>query len=177
MTVSPLATLHRRPVPTGRHPALACACHRPAPAPSSRCHYASDPALICIGILYECDRRPPIVMPRGRWRAGDGNIDSKELGLVLFGLGQAVDGEDLEEMVAAVDNDSSGVIEFDEFLVLMVRRGPATPPPRCAPRLQWNSRTVPTRRSSCPPTATAAKLQRTGVLRKGPAQGVTPPPI
>mmetsp|Transcript_24320 Transcript_24320/g.30161 ORF Transcript_24320/g.30161 Transcript_24320/m.30161 type:complete len:126 (-) Transcript_24320:119-496(-) len=52
----------------------------------------------------------------------DGNIDEKELGNVFRSLGQHYTQAELAEMIAEIDSDGSGVIEFSEFLQLMRRR-------------------------------------------------------
>lgn len=52
----------------------------------------------------------------------DGNIDEKELGNVFRSLGQHYTPAELNEMIAEIDSDGSGVIEFSEFLQLMRRR-------------------------------------------------------
>ena len=52
----------------------------------------------------------------------DGNIDEKELGNVFRSLGQHYTQAELAEMIAEIDSDGSGVIEFNEFLQLMRRR-------------------------------------------------------
>lgn len=50
---------------------------------------------------------------------GGGDIDSKELGTVMRSLGQNPSDEELREMIAEVDDDGSGSIEFEEFCALM----------------------------------------------------------
>uniref|UniRef100_A0A6A7GA51 Calmodulin n=1 Tax=Hirondellea gigas TaxID=1518452 RepID=A0A6A7GA51_9CRUS len=53
---------------------------------------------------------------------GDGTISSKELGTVMRSLGQNPTESELADMVAEVDNDASGSIDFPEFLNLMARK-------------------------------------------------------
>uniref|UniRef100_A0AAR2L6T6 Troponin C, slow skeletal and cardiac muscles n=1 Tax=Pygocentrus nattereri TaxID=42514 RepID=A0AAR2L6T6_PYGNA len=53
--------------------------------------------------------------------AEDGCISTKELGKVMRMLGQNPTQEELQEMVDEVDEDGSGTVDFDEFLVMMVR--------------------------------------------------------
>ncbi|XP_006662709.1 putative calmodulin-like protein 2 isoform X2 [Oryza brachyantha] len=53
---------------------------------------------------------------------GDGTITSKELGTVMGSLGQQPTEAELQEMVAEVDADGSGSIDFDEFLSLLARK-------------------------------------------------------
>ena len=55
-------------------------------------------------------------------RDGDGTINTKELGVVMRSLGQDPSEEELERMIADVDADGSGEIEFDEFKELMDKR-------------------------------------------------------
>ncbi|KAG7218984.1 hypothetical protein INR49_019372 [Caranx melampygus] len=45
----------------------------------------------------------------------------KELGKVMRMLGQNPTPEELQEMIDEVDEDGSGTVDFDEFLVMMVR--------------------------------------------------------
>ncbi|XP_067880499.1 troponin C, slow skeletal and cardiac muscles-like isoform X3 [Heterodontus francisci] len=52
--------------------------------------------------------------------AADGCISTKELGKVLRMLGQNPTPEELQEMIDEVDEDGSGTVDFDEFLVMMV---------------------------------------------------------
>lgn len=51
-----------------------------------------------------------------------GSIDVDELKDALESLGQVVTEESVQELVDEVDEDGSGEIEFDEFLVLMSRQ-------------------------------------------------------
>ncbi|XP_006005735.1 troponin C, slow skeletal and cardiac muscles-like [Latimeria chalumnae] len=53
--------------------------------------------------------------------AEDGCISTKELGKVMRMLGQSPTAEELQEMIDEVDEDGSGTVDFDEFLVMMVR--------------------------------------------------------
>jgi len=50
---------------------------------------------------------------------GDGTITADELGVVMRSLGRNPTREELEAMIAEVDEDGSGEIEFPEFLKLM----------------------------------------------------------
>ena len=52
----------------------------------------------------------------------DGTIDQEELGDVFRSLGQHYTEAELREMIAEIDTDQSGSIEFSEFLQLMRRR-------------------------------------------------------
>lgn len=54
---------------------------------------------------------------------GDGTIDSTELDNVLKDLGTPATSSELQELLAAVDTDSNGVIDFEEFCVMMSMRG------------------------------------------------------
>uniref|UniRef100_UPI00358EC9EC troponin C, slow skeletal and cardiac muscles n=1 Tax=Myxine glutinosa TaxID=7769 RepID=UPI00358EC9EC len=53
--------------------------------------------------------------------AEDGCISTKELGKVMRMLGQNPSSEELHEMIDEVDEDGSGTIDFEEFLIMMVR--------------------------------------------------------
>eukprot|EP00945_MAST-04E_sp_MAST-4E-sp1_P002460 g2460.t1 len=59
---------------------------------------------------------------------GGGSIDAEELGDAMRALGQDPDPEELQNMVDEVDEDGSGEIEFDEFLILMSKQMVATDP-------------------------------------------------
>ncbi|VAH92819.1 neo-calmodulin-like [Triticum urartu] len=53
---------------------------------------------------------------------GDGTITTKELGTVMRSLGQRPSEEELREMIAEVDTDGNGVVDFSEFLTLLDRK-------------------------------------------------------
>ncbi|CAM9364999.1 troponin C, slow skeletal and cardiac muscles [Petromyzon marinus] len=53
--------------------------------------------------------------------AEDGCISTKELGKVLRMLGQNPSPDELQEMIDEVDEDGSGTVDFEEFLIMMVR--------------------------------------------------------
>ncbi|XP_037429942.1 neo-calmodulin-like [Triticum dicoccoides] len=53
---------------------------------------------------------------------GDGTITAKELGTVMRSLGQRPSEEELREMIAEVDTDGNGVVDFSEFLTLLDRK-------------------------------------------------------
>lgn len=53
---------------------------------------------------------------------GDGKITTKELGTIMRSLGQNPTEAHLREMIAEVDQDGSGTIDFDEFLALMASK-------------------------------------------------------
>ncbi|XP_072043261.1 neo-calmodulin-like [Amphiura filiformis] len=50
---------------------------------------------------------------------GDGKVTAKELGAVLKQVGQNPDKKQLKDMIASVDKDGSGTLDFYEFLELM----------------------------------------------------------
>ncbi|KAH3853236.1 calmodulin-A-like [Dreissena polymorpha] len=52
---------------------------------------------------------------------GDGTISSTELGTVMRSLGGNPTEAELQDMINEVDADGSGMIEFPEFLTMMVR--------------------------------------------------------
>lgn len=51
-----------------------------------------------------------------------GTITTKELGTVMRSLGQNPTEAELREMIAEVDADKNGTIDFPEFLSLMARK-------------------------------------------------------
>uniref|UniRef100_H3BH85 Troponin C, skeletal muscle n=1 Tax=Latimeria chalumnae TaxID=7897 RepID=H3BH85_LATCH len=53
---------------------------------------------------------------------GGGDISTKELGTVMKILGQNPSREELDAIIEEVDEDGSGTIDFEEFLVMMVRQ-------------------------------------------------------
>ena len=52
----------------------------------------------------------------------DGAINNKELGTVMRNLGQNPSEEELKQMINEIDFDKNGVIDFNEFLYLMVKK-------------------------------------------------------
>uniref|UniRef100_A0A4W5NYP8 Troponin C, skeletal muscle n=2 Tax=Salmoninae TaxID=504568 RepID=A0A4W5NYP8_9TELE len=52
---------------------------------------------------------------------GGGDISTRELGQVMRMLGQNPTREELALIIEEVDEDGSGTIDFEEFLVMMVR--------------------------------------------------------
>ncbi|XP_012672126.2 troponin C, skeletal muscle [Clupea harengus] len=52
---------------------------------------------------------------------GGGDISTKELGQVMRMLGQNPSREELDAIIEEVDEDGSGTIDFEEFLVMMVQ--------------------------------------------------------
>merc|ERR1711907_399935 len=52
---------------------------------------------------------------------GGGSIDAKELGVAMGALGKTPNKHELEDMIAEVDEDKNGTIEFNEFLTLMAK--------------------------------------------------------
>ena len=53
---------------------------------------------------------------------GNGSINLKEIGIVMRSLGQNPTEMELENMISEVDEDKSGSIEFNEFLVMMNKK-------------------------------------------------------
>ncbi|XP_032829216.1 troponin C, skeletal muscle-like isoform X1 [Petromyzon marinus] len=53
---------------------------------------------------------------------GGGDISTSELGKVMKLLGQTPTKEELDAIIEEVDEDGSGTIDFEEFLVMMVRQ-------------------------------------------------------
>merc|ERR1719199_1650633 len=52
-----------------------------------------------------------------------GSISADELGACLKEVDQEVSPEELQHMINDVDFDGSGEIDFDEFLIMMTRKG------------------------------------------------------
>ena len=50
---------------------------------------------------------------------GNGHVDANELGQVLASLGQIPTEDEINRMIAEVDGDMNGTIEFAEFLDMM----------------------------------------------------------
>eukprot|EP00246_Nothoceros_aenigmaticus_P005557 TRINITY_DN17718_c0_g1_i1.p1 TRINITY_DN17718_c0_g1~~TRINITY_DN17718_c0_g1_i1.p1 ORF type:complete len:169 (+),score=36.99 TRINITY_DN17718_c0_g1_i1:177-683(+) len=51
-----------------------------------------------------------------------GSIDAKELKVAMRALGFVIKNDEVKNMIAAIDKDGSGTIEFDEFLVMMTQK-------------------------------------------------------
>merc|ERR1712100_641123 len=88
-----------------------------------------------------------------------GMIDIRELKAAMRALGFEVKNEELKKMVADIDNDGNGTIEFTEFLQMMTgwaRRTPARTSRRCS---SSSTTTTPTRS----PSATSPAWLRSSV--------------
>ena len=82
-----------------------------------------------------------------RRRARTGTIDAKELKVAMRALGFEPKKEEIKKMIADIDKDGSGTIDFDEFLQMMT----AKMVPNCA--------TAPDLRDACAdPRLTRARL-------------------
>ena len=55
-------------------------------------------------------------------RNGDGTISTKELGVVMRTLGQNPTEAELSDLIAEIDQDGNGEIDFDEFVKLMSKK-------------------------------------------------------
>eukprot|EP01083_Nonionella_stella_P255455 876788_1 len=54
---------------------------------------------------------------------GNGTIEAKELREVMRQLGQNPSMREIQEMINSVDDNGDGIIDFDEFLILMKSKG------------------------------------------------------
>ncbi|PAA52619.1 hypothetical protein BOX15_Mlig016565g1 [Macrostomum lignano] len=52
---------------------------------------------------------------------GDGNIDNDTLGAVMRALGRLPTESELQKLIAEVDTDGNGTMDFDEFYQVMLR--------------------------------------------------------
>jgi len=55
-------------------------------------------------------------------RDGDGHIEPKEMRTVMKELGLEITEEKAKKLIAGVDTDGNGMIEFDEFVTIMAER-------------------------------------------------------
>ena len=61
-------------------------------------------------------------------RNGDESISKEELGELMETLGIDATPEEIDLMIAEIDEDNNGVIDFDEFVAVMSRKVSATYP-------------------------------------------------
>ena len=54
-------------------------------------------------------------------QTGDGTISNEEIGQVMQGLGENPTQEKIDELILEIDYDNDGEVDFDEFVVLMVK--------------------------------------------------------
>ncbi|KAK3597187.1 hypothetical protein CHS0354_003685 [Potamilus streckersoni] len=59
-------------------------------------------------------------------RNGDNRISSEELGTVMRGLGQNPTEAEVKELIAELDSNGNGTIEFNEFLKMMSTKAKST---------------------------------------------------
>ena len=52
----------------------------------------------------------------------DGNISAEELGIFMRKMGQQPNDKELRKMIAEVDADGNGLIDFSEFVTLLARK-------------------------------------------------------
>eukprot|EP00090_Calanus_glacialis_P004756 TRINITY_DN13570_c0_g1_i1.p1 TRINITY_DN13570_c0_g1~~TRINITY_DN13570_c0_g1_i1.p1 ORF type:complete len:151 (-),score=70.88 TRINITY_DN13570_c0_g1_i1:190-642(-) len=53
---------------------------------------------------------------------GDESITCQELGVVLRSMGQNPSDQELKEMINEMDEDGSGTVDFEEFVILMKKK-------------------------------------------------------
>ncbi|XP_075260896.1 uncharacterized protein LOC142352280 [Convolutriloba macropyga] len=56
---------------------------------------------------------------------GDGAISEEELGKMMAQLGQPMSSQELKEFIEEIDIDGNGMVEFNEFLEMMVKKNPS----------------------------------------------------
>ena len=56
----------------------------------------------------------------------DGIINVKDLGQVMRSLRMNPTEQDLQDLIAEIDNNNSGTVDFDEFLLLMAKKSKDT---------------------------------------------------
>ena len=88
--------------------------------------------LVSSGIIWcscSCRQRDVSLRVGGRVLGGfskkkifKGSIDAKELKVAMRALGFEPKKEEIQKMIADVDDDGSGSIEFDEFLKMMTQK-------------------------------------------------------
>jgi len=79
-----------------------------------------------------CRRPPPLLASRRCHRAltrswsvlaadkdGDGHIEPKEIKRVMHDVGVKISTKEITDLIASVDKDGNGMIEFDEFVSIM----------------------------------------------------------
>ena len=54
-------------------------------------------------------------------RDGGGDVDLRELGLMFRQMGESPSEQDMRTLIASVDHDGSGTVDFEEFTLLMLR--------------------------------------------------------
>ena len=55
---------------------------------------------------------------------GDGTVSAKELGTVMRSFGANPTDAELHRMIAEVDTDENGTMDFPEFFTMMAKQGP-----------------------------------------------------
>ena len=94
------------------------ACTLPVvPPPHARLSHANIVSL-CHCVL-SCS---VLCFVRSTDRDGDGHIEPKELRTVMSNLGIPMTDEQVKKVIAGVDTDGNGMIEFDEFIGIMAAR-------------------------------------------------------
>ena len=53
---------------------------------------------------------------------GDESITGEELGIVLRSMGQNPTNQELSDMIGEMDEDGSGTVDFEEFVILMKKK-------------------------------------------------------
>merc|ERR1711918_245377 len=93
-------------------------------------------------------------------------IDVRELKAAMRALGFEVKNEELKKMVADVDNDGNGTIEFGEFLEMMTGKMGEKDTREASRRFSsCSTTTTPTRSPSATSLALLRSLARTSTTR------------
>lgn len=69
--------------------------------------------------LYDKEVSPRYLLIKWKTFKGNGYINVSDLREILRALDDNVSGDELDEMIAEIDTDGSGTVDFDEFMEMM----------------------------------------------------------